>query len=264
MTHTQITIQNINENIMHIISLLEQNATTMPSPEIAKETSQKNDAVTISPQTDYRLGMHSKNIFRCQTEELDDSNSAQRNLENFSDDSNGPISTIQKNLQPLKIKIPKQSKPLKCEKEKPMCEAKSNLKIKLENDEEVENNGFNIDGDMAKFLEHLDHHTKDLFKSTKEVLDENLPFIYNSLATVKSFISLLGKIIKKILHEIDPISCEITLKCKGCLLHCPQNWSLTSPPGRPIANSIKKKKQIMQTLFVHVKLFLANPFLLCI
>ena len=233
---------------MHIISLLDQNATTMPSPEIAKETSQKNDAVTISPQTDYGLGMHSKNISRCQTEELDDSDNAQRNLENFSDDSNSPPSTssnkqtIQKNLQPLKIKIPKQSKPPKCEKEKPtceaksekekpMCKAKSNLKRKLENDEEVENKGFNIDGDMAKFLEHLNHHTKNLFQSTKEVLDENLPIIYNSLATVKSFISLLGKIIKKILHEIDPVSSEITLKCKGCLLHCPQNWSLTSPPG---------------------------------
>ena len=47
---------------MHIISLLDQNATTMPSPEIAEETSQKNDAVTISPQTDYGLDMHSKNI----------------------------------------------------------------------------------------------------------------------------------------------------------------------------------------------------------
>ena len=118
-TWKQITIQNINENIMHIISLLDQNATTTPSPEIAKETSQENDAVTISSQTDYGLGMHSKNISRCQTEELDDSNSAQRNLENFSDDSNGPPSTsshkqtIQKNLQPLKIKIPKQSKPPK-------------------------------------------------------------------------------------------------------------------------------------------------------
>ena len=143
--------------------------------------------------------MHSKNISQCQTEDLDDSDSAQRNLENFSDDSNGPLSTssnkqtIQKNLQPLKIKIPKQSK---CEKEKPTCEAKSNLKRKLEN-EEVENKGFNIYGDMAKFLEHLDHHTKDLFQSIKEVLDENLPIIYNSLATVKSFISLLVKIIKK-------------------------------------------------------------------
>ena len=111
MTQKQITIQNISENITHIISLLDQNATTMPSPEIAEDMSKKNDAVTISPQTDYRLGMHSKNISRCQTEKLDDSGSAQRNLENFSDDSNGPPSTssnkqtIQKNLQPLKIKI---------------------------------------------------------------------------------------------------------------------------------------------------------------
>ena len=98
---------------MHIISLLDQNA-TMPSPEIAKEMSKKNDAVTISPQKDYGLGMHSKNISQCQTEELDDSDSAQRNLENFSDDSPPSTSskkqTIQKHLQPLKIKIPKQNK----------------------------------------------------------------------------------------------------------------------------------------------------------
>ena len=180
MTRKQITIQTRSENITHIISLLDQNATAMPSPEIAEETSQKNDAVTISPQKDYRLGMHSKNISRCQTEQLDDSNSAQRNLENFSDDSNSPLptssnkQTVQKNLQPLKIKIPKQSKPPKCEKEKPTCEAKSDLKRKLENEEEVENKGFNI--------------------------------IYNSLATVKSFISLLGKIILKIPHEINPLS----------------------------------------------------------
>ena len=201
MASSWIRFQNISENIMHIIPLLDQNATRMSSPEIAKETSKKNDVVTISPKKDYGLGMHSKNISQCQTEELDDSESAQRNLENFSDDSNSPPSTssdkqtIQNNLQPLKIKIPKQSKPPKCEKEKPMCEAKSNLKRKLEKEEEVENKGFNIDGDMAKFLEHLDHHTKDLFQNTKEVLDENLPIIYNSLATVKSFISLLGKII---------------------------------------------------------------------
>ena len=195
-----------------------------------------------------------KNISWCQTEELDDSNSAQRNLENFPDDSNSPMSTssnkqtIQKNLQPLKIKIPKQSKPPKCEKEKPTCKVKSNLKRKLENEEEVENKGFNIGGDMAKFLEHLDYHTKDLFQSTKEVLDENLPIIYNSLATVKSFVSLLGKIIFKIPHKIDPISGEITLKCKGCLLHCPQNCSLTSPPGQLTANSIKKKKNNANTI----------------
>ena len=113
-TQKQITIQTISENITHIISLLDQNATTMPSPEIVKEMSQKNNAVTISPQKDYGLGMHSKNISRCQHEELDDSDSAQRNLENFSDDSKSPPSddsksppstssnkqTVQKNFNP--------------------------------------------------------------------------------------------------------------------------------------------------------------------
>ena len=72
--------------------------------------------------------------------------------------------------------------------------------------------------------------------------------ICNSLATVKSFISLLEKITKKILHEIDTISGKIALKCKGWLLHCLQ---LT----------VSKRERIMQTLslFVHLKLS-ANLF----
>ena len=61
-TQKQKTIENISENIMQIISLLDQNATAMPSPEIAEEMSQINDAVTICPQKDYGLGMHNKNI----------------------------------------------------------------------------------------------------------------------------------------------------------------------------------------------------------
>ena len=50
-TRNQITIKNINDNITHIISLLDPNVTTQtPSPEIGEEMSQKNDAITISPQ----------------------------------------------------------------------------------------------------------------------------------------------------------------------------------------------------------------------
>ena len=49
-TRNQITIKNINDNITHIISLLDQNVTTTPSPEIGEETSQKEDAITISPK----------------------------------------------------------------------------------------------------------------------------------------------------------------------------------------------------------------------
>ena len=82
-------------------------------------------------------------------------------------------------------------------KKRNQCVKQKVKKRKLENEEEVENKGFHSNGNMAKFLEHLDHHTRDLFQSTKEVLDENLPIIYNSLTIVKSFISLLGKIIKK-------------------------------------------------------------------
>ena len=37
MTQKQITMQNISENIMHIISLLDQNAATTLSPEILKK-----------------------------------------------------------------------------------------------------------------------------------------------------------------------------------------------------------------------------------
>ena len=85
--------------------MLDQNATTMPSPEIAQEMSQKNDAVTISPQKDYGLGMHSKNISQYQTEELDDSESAQRNLQNFSD-SNSPPSTSSNKQTIQKISNP--------------------------------------------------------------------------------------------------------------------------------------------------------------
>ena len=48
LTRKQIIIQNISENITHIISLLDQNATTTPSPEIAEETSKKKTMLSQS------------------------------------------------------------------------------------------------------------------------------------------------------------------------------------------------------------------------
>ena len=139
----QITIQNISENITHIIPLLDQNAVGRSSPEIelAREMSQ-NNSVTVSPhkRSNFGLGMHSKNISQCQdsdrkTEELDDSNCTQRKVENFSDEGSNPPSPspkkqiVQKNPPPLKIKIPNKSK-AKCEKEKPACKAKGKKRKK--------------------------------------------------------------------------------------------------------------------------------------
>ena len=47
-------------------------------------------------------------------------------------------------------------------------EKKKNESENEEEEEEGENKGFHVDGDMAKFLEHLDQHTRDLFQNTKE------------------------------------------------------------------------------------------------
>ena len=57
----------------------------------------------------------------------------------------------------------------------------------------MENKGFNIDGNMAKFLEHLDHHTKDLFQSTKEVLDKKFAYHLQQLGNCEIFYLLTGE-----------------------------------------------------------------------
>ena len=79
----------------------------------------QNNSVTVSPQksSNVGLGMHSKNISRCQdsnrkTEELDDSDCAQRKVENSSDERSNPPSPSPKKTKcskkspTLKIKIP--------------------------------------------------------------------------------------------------------------------------------------------------------------
>ena len=85
--------------------------------------------------------MLSKNISQCQDsdrktdEELNDSDCAQKQVENSSDESSNPPSPspkkqiVQKNLPPLNIKIPNKSK-AKCEKEKPACHAKGKKRKK--------------------------------------------------------------------------------------------------------------------------------------
>ena len=48
-TRNQITIKNINDNITHIISLLDQNVTATPSPEIGEERVKKRCYHNLSP-----------------------------------------------------------------------------------------------------------------------------------------------------------------------------------------------------------------------
>ena len=58
-----------------------------------------------------------------------------------------------------------------------MQKARKEIKNELENEEEEgENKGFHINGDMVKFLKHLDLHSRDLFQSTKEILDKKIAY----------------------------------------------------------------------------------------
>ena len=75
-----------------------------------------------------------------------------------------------------------------------------------------------------------------------DILNENIPKIHNSLVALKSYTKGIDKILKKIPYQMDPQTNEIILKCGCCILHCPQNWNMSSPPGSPAGNSIKKKK----------------------
>ena len=81
----------------------------------------QNSGVAVSPQkrSNFGLGMHDKNISQCQDsdgktdKEFDDSDCAQRKVENSSDESSNPPSPtpkkqiVQKNLPPHKNKNPK-------------------------------------------------------------------------------------------------------------------------------------------------------------
>ena len=94
-------------------------------------------------------------------------------------------------------------------------------KNELGNEEEEENKGFHIDGNKAKFLEHLDQHTRFISEHERNIRPK-FPIIYKSLPTVKSFSSLLGKTIKKIPHKIDPIYGEITLNARDAFYIVPK------------------------------------------
>ena len=63
---------------------------------------------------------------------------------------------------------------------------------------DTKNYGFYIKGsDPSDFLEYLDKHTAESFKSTLDILNENIPKIHKSLLALKSYTKGIDKILKK-------------------------------------------------------------------
>ena len=77
---------------------------------------------------------------------------------------------------------------------------------------DTKNYGFYIEGsNPSDFLEYLDKHTAESFKSMLDILNENIPKIYNSLVVLKSYTKGIDKILKKIPYQINPQTNKIIL-----------------------------------------------------
>ena len=67
---------------------------------------------------------------------------------------------------------------------------------------DTKNYGFYIEGsNPSDFLEYLDKHTAESFKSTLDILNENIPKIHNSLVALKSYTKGIDKILKRFLTK---------------------------------------------------------------
>ena len=88
------------------------------------------------------------------------------------------------------------------------------------------------ESNMGLLAEHLDKHTHG---STMELMEENIPKIYDTLKVICKFTISFKKMLNHILFKLDEKMGEpiIDLLCGGCHLHCIGNWNLPNPTGRP-------------------------------
>ena len=89
------------------------------------------------------------------------------------------------------------------------------------------------ESNMALLAEHLDKHARGKMKSTMELMEENIPKIYDTFKVICKFTISLKKMLNRIPFKIDEQTGEPIILCGGCHLHCVGNWNLPNPTGRP-------------------------------
>ena len=89
------------------------------------------------------------------------------------------------------------------------------------------------ESNMALLAEHLDKHTRGRMKNTLELMEENIPKIYDTLKVIFKFTISLKKMLNHIPFKLDEKMGEPIILCRGCHLHCIGNWNLPNPKGRP-------------------------------
>ena len=93
--------------------------------------------------------------------------------------------------------------------------------------------------DMTLLAEHLNTHTTGVMKKTCQLMDENIPKIYETFQVIVKFVLNLHKMLKRIPYEINK-AVEPTILCSGCHIHCVGNWNIPNPPGRPMKDPTLK------------------------
>ena len=93
------------------------------------------------------------------------------------------------------------------------------------------------ESNMALLAEHLDKHARGRMKSTMELMEENIPKIYDTFKVICKFTISLKKMLNHILFKLDETTREPVILCGGCHLHCVGNWNLPNPTGRPSKES---------------------------
>ena len=88
------------------------------------------------------------------------------------------------------------------------------------------------ESNMALLAEHLDKHTRGRMKNTLELMEENIPKIYDTFKVICKFTILLKKMLNHIPFKLDEKMGEPIILCGGCHLHCIGNWNLPNPTGR--------------------------------
>ena len=93
------------------------------------------------------------------------------------------------------------------------------------------------ESNMALLAEHLDKHAHGRMKSTWELMEENIPKIYDTFKVICKFTISLKKMLNHIPFKLDEKTGEPIILCGGCHLHCVGNWNLPNPTGRPSKES---------------------------
>ena len=241
MVDWDIKIQNNNISVPNICvnyAYLLHEVYTHDETQKEEEEEEEMNQLDYNPPSDTNQLCRKKiNMYLSEEENMKiiDEERHKKNNEEEDDVNKGKITPLKINMKEIS-KTPSEKNTKLKEQSRKRCHTP-------DQESGTKNYGFYIEGsNPSDFLEYLDKHTTESFKSTLEILNENIPKIHNSLVALKSYTKGMDKILKKIPYQINPQTNEVILKCGCCILHCPQNWNMSSSPGCPTGNSIKKKK----------------------